>query len=147
MRASDAALAGARDDGIARARVARVPLIAAAWTLLLLFDVIEKTLGFQRLYRLLSRAPRRRGQARPATTERLCDAVNAASVCYVRRVRCLQSAAAAVCLLRFHRIPADLVIGIRRLPFSAHAWVEVDRQVVMNEQPDMGAIYRVIARC
>lgn len=44
---------------------------------------------------------------------------------YFRRVRCLQYAAALVCLLRFHGYDAELVIGVTQRPFRAHAWVEM----------------------
>src|SRR5262245_24628381 len=149
MRPSDVALEGARRDDTAGARAARPSQTVAAWMLLLAVDVVEKTLGFWRVYRVVGLAPtlRRSPHTSTAAARRVCGAVDAASVYYFRRVRCLQSAAAAVCLLRLHGIAAELVIGIRRLPFGAHAWVEVDRQVVMNEQPEMGSLYQVIARC
>jgi hypothetical protein len=76
----------------------------------------------------------------------LCAAVNRARVYYFMHARCLQSAAVANCLLRWHGIPAQLVIGVRRVPFTAHAWVEVDGRVVMNEQTSMLNVYTVIHR-
>jgi hypothetical protein len=61
-------------------------------------------------------------------------------------VLCLQRSAATTCLLRSHGVRALLVIGAQRIPFRAHAWVEVDGQVV-NDKPYMHEIYAVLDRC
>jgi hypothetical protein len=147
MRPSDFAPASARAEAIAAARTARLSQIAGAWTLLLLVDVV-KTFGFWRLYRAIGRVPTSRRRSRKPTVSavNVCDAIDAASAHYVHRVLCLQSAAAAVCLLRFYGIPAALVIGVRRLPFEAHAWVEVDGEVVLNDRSGLSR-YQTIARC
>jgi hypothetical protein len=121
---------------------------AGAWTLLLLVDV-AKRFGFWSLHRAVGKVPTlRRRSRRPAetSTRHVCEAIESACVHYFHRVLCLQSAAAAVCLLRFHGIHAALVIGVRRLPFEAHAWVEVDGQVVLNDKPGLSR-YQTIARC
>jgi hypothetical protein len=112
--------------------------------LLLLVDIVERTLGFGRLCRAVSRAQTSRWHS-PAATRTLCKAVDDACAYYFHRVNCLQSAAATVCLLRLHGIPAKLVIGIQRLPFEAHAWVESNGQIVLNDRPKL-ALYQPIAR-
>jgi hypothetical protein len=148
MRPSDFAPASPRAEASAAARTARASQIAGAWTLLLLVDVV-KTLGFWRLYRAIGWVPTSRRRSRkPAAVSaaNVCDAIDAAAVHYFHRVLCLQSAAAAVCLLRFYGIPAALVIGVRRLPFEAHAWVEVEGQVVLNDRSGLSR-YHTIARC
>jgi hypothetical protein len=147
MNPSDFAPASVRPD-VAGARGARAPQVVAAWLLLLLIDVAGKLLGFWTMYRLIGRAPiaRRRPSDPAVTTQQACEAVDAACTRYVRQVYCLQSAAAAVCLMRLHGLPAQLVIGIRRPPFDAHAWVEIEGQAVMNDRSGLSR-YHTIARC
>jgi len=123
------------------------PMLVFAWLLLLAFDALRRMLGFAGLCRAVGRVRAwRPGPHDAALSTRLyCTAVETASVYYFRRVNCLQSGATAVCLLRLHGIPADLVIGVQRLPFEAHAWVESHGRVVMNDRPRL-ELYRAIAR-
>jgi hypothetical protein len=61
------------------------------------------------------------------------DAVRAlglASSLYFKPVRCLQRSAVLVRLLRRQGISALMVIGVRKVPFLAHAWVEVNGKVI-----------------
>jgi hypothetical protein len=74
-----------------------------------------------------------------------CASVNRARQYYFMRVRCLQVATAAVCYLRLSGYPAQLVVGIRRVPFEAHAWAELDGLVV-NDFPAVQHTYAVIGR-
>jgi hypothetical protein len=146
MQASNCAQSP-RADRVARARTTRVAELVAAWMLLLVVDVVGKMFGFGPLCRAVSRRQTSRWRSHePAfSTRTLCKAVDAACAYYFHRVDCLQSAAATVCLLRLHGIPADLVIGVQRLPFEAHAWVESDGQIVMNDRSRL-APYQAIAR-
>ena len=73
----------------------------------------------------------------------LCRALDIASIWYWKRVLCLQRSAAGTCLLRRHGIAAQLVIGTQQVPFNAHAWVEVDGQVV-TDRPYMREMYVVL---
>ncbi|KVE33949.1 lasso peptide biosynthesis B2 protein [Burkholderia sp. TSV86] len=61
------------------------------------------------------------------------------------RITCLQMSFALATHLRRERVPAQLVIGVRPMPFVAHAWVEVDGRVY-GDEPDLkksyGEIYR-----
>ena len=75
----------------------------------------------------------------------LCRALDIACIWYWKRVLCLQRSAAATCLLRRHGIPAQLVIGTQQIPFNAHAWVEVDGQVV-TDRSYMREMYVVLER-
>jgi len=78
--------------------------------------------------------------------ERVCRAVDIACVWYWKQVLCLQRSAATVCLLKRHGVAATLVIGVQPLPFKAHAWVEVDGQVV-NDKSYLRDMYLVLDRC
>jgi Transglutaminase-like superfamily len=82
----------------------------------------------------------------PHTTEEICKAVDLVCVWYPKRVLCLQRSAATACLLKRFGMPASMVIGVQRLPFKAHAWVEVAGCVV-NDKAYMPEIYMVLDRC
>lgn len=64
----------------------------------------------------------------------LCEAVHTAAVWYPKQTLCLQKASVTTCLLRQHGFQADMKIGVRKQPFHAHAWVEVDGQVLGDHQ-------------
>jgi hypothetical protein len=64
----------------------------------------------------------------------VCRAVDRACTLYPRRALCLQRSAAATFVLRDCGVAAALVIGARKHPFRAHAWVEVDGAVVNDKR-------------
>lgn len=64
---------------------------------------------------------------------------------YPAPVACLQRSVACVYLLRRRGVPAALVVGVRTPPFEAHAWAEVDGEVV-NDRPGVAREYTVITR-
>jgi hypothetical protein len=78
-----------------------------------------------------------------ASIETICMAVDTACIWYWKEVLCLQRSAAATCLLKRHGVPARMVIGAQQNPFKAHAWVEVDGQVV-NDKSYMREMYAVL---
>lgn len=61
------------------------------------------------------------------------------------RITCLQMSFALATHLRRENVPAQLVIGVRPMPFVAHAWVEIDGRVC-GDEPELkksyGEIYR-----
>jgi hypothetical protein len=69
-----------------------------------------------------------------------------ACIWYPKEVLCLQRSAATACFLRKSGIPARMIIGARRMPFKAHAWVEVNGNVV-NDKPYTPEMYAVLDRC
>lgn len=71
----------------------------------------------------------------------VCRAVERASVWYPKRALCLQRSAVTTCLLRECGIGAQMVVGIRGMPFLAHAWVEVCGRVV-NDLPRVQCFYQ-----
>ena len=77
--------------------------------------------------------------------EQACRAINLACVFYFKQVACLQRCSALVFLLRGLGIPATLVLGAQRLPFKAHAWVEVNGCVV-NDSKSSIELYGVLDR-
>ena len=82
----------------------------------------------------------------PSSIDLICSAVDMACVWYWKEVLCLQRSAVTTCLLRRYGIPAQLVIGAQQIPLKAHAWVEVDGNVV-NDKPYTREIYATLDRC
>jgi hypothetical protein len=89
------------------------------------------------------------GDRNPGLTHTVARAVAAidAAVCwYPRHAECLPRAVVMTRLLRAWGVPAALVIGIRQMPFYAHAWVEVNGTVVGDDE-DVRQRYPAIQRC
>jgi transglutaminase-like putative cysteine protease len=78
--------------------------------------------------------------------ENVCTAVDTACVWYWKAALCLQRSAVTACLLKRCGLPAELVIGVQRTPFRAHAWVEV-RGNVVGDTPDVRNTYAILDRC
>lgn len=60
----------------------------------------------------------------------LSHAVDVACSLYPKQVLCLQRSAVLVKMLRKRGVSAHLIIGAQKLPFKAHAWVEVDGMII-----------------
>jgi hypothetical protein len=120
---------------------------AVAWCGLLAVDLLLKAAGFDRFLRVVRSWPVRGGSGQdPEACRRISTAVDRAATHYFKRAWCLQRSAANVCLLRLRGIEAELVIGARKLPFGAHAWVELGGQV-LNNHPIVRERYTVLERC
>lgn len=78
--------------------------------------------------------------------EEICHAADVACIWYWKRVLCLHRSSVLTCMLRSHGKNAELVIASRRLPFQAHAWVEIEGRAI-NERPDVCETYSVLERC
>jgi hypothetical protein len=109
--------------------------VARAWLILLWADLVMRLGGFRRLVGFVSRAGR--GVGDPPAEEiaaELSRSVDGAAALYYRKAWCLQRSAACAWLLRRRGFPARLVLGVRPMPFFAHAWVELNGRLV-NEEP------------
>ncbi len=60
------------------------------------------------------------------TQSNVASALDLACCFYPKRVLCLQRSAVLVKMLRRRGVPAHMMIGAQKLPFKAHAWVEVN---------------------
>lgn len=103
--------------------------------------------GFPVFHRVVRRLPR--AASRPPSAGELEWAVmvvEAAARAHFRRAWCLQRSFALLWVLRSRHLAADLVIGVRRLPFAAHAWVEAHGRVI-GDDPRVCGGYQVIERC
>jgi hypothetical protein len=121
---------------------------ALAWVLLLVVDLAIAAGGFPCIHRIVRRVPvwhRRSTLDTVAIVTRVNRGVARAAVWYPRPLHCLPRSAAAAWLLRWHGLPAVLVVGIRPMPFYAHAWVELEGRVV-NDAEDVVVRYPAIDR-
>jgi len=109
---------------------------AAAFIEFAFYEVIRKFGGFYARHKIIRQWPIANGSRSPEGAElpALCEAVHTAAVWYPKQTLCLQKASVTTSLLRQHGFPADMKIGVRKQPFHAHAWVEVDGQVVGDHQ-------------
>lgn len=112
----------------------------------LVFDLRGFNRNFPGLYRFVRNRPVSKRIASSDVVERVCKAVNDASVWYPKRVRCLQRSAITTSLLRSCGIPAKMVMGAQLTPIKAHAWTEVDGKAI-NERRDVQRAYSVWERC
>jgi hypothetical protein len=131
-------------------RISKTVWIALAYSSLILTDCLLKGLGFARFYRTVRRWPCERmsmsGERQKTQITAIVSIVNSAAAYYFKRAWCLQRSAVTTCLLRLRGIPAELVIGVREMPFLSHAWVEVAGEVV-NDRSIMQRYYKEIERC
>jgi transglutaminase superfamily protein len=120
---------------------------AVAWWGLLAVDLLLRIAGFERFLRAVRSWPTLGARRQDSEASRwISAAVDRAATHYFKRAWCLQRSATNVCLLRLCGIEAELVIGARKLPFVAHAWVEVGGQVI-NNSPLVRERYAVLERC
>jgi len=129
------------------------PLLnAQAYTLaalLLLFnaEVIRKLGGFRSIHHTVRHWNiTRRAQLDDVTLAKACAAVNRACTWHPKRSLCLQRASVLVCLLRSLGFPAQMVIGVHKMPFYGHAWAEVGGRVV-NDHANAQKFFHVLNRC
>lgn len=120
--------------------------VLKAYLKLIYFDFYLARGNFAVLYKKVRDCPVTRIAPDAKTVKHICDAVDMACIWYWKEALCLQRSAATACLLKNYGVRAQLVIGAQQTPFKAHAWVEVDGQVV-NDKPYMPEIYGILDRC
>jgi len=114
---------------------------------LALFDIILSCRTFETLCSIVKSwpvKPRRRPVSEAAVIGQVSQAVARAAVWYPKRALCLQHSAVTTCLLRQRGIHAHMVVGVRAMPFLAHAWVEV-RGIVVNDFPRVKTFYQSLS--
>jgi len=120
--------------------------LTRAYRELLRFEFYLRRGDFRGLYRRVKECPVRNRHNRVIDTNPVVRSVNLACAFYFKEVLCLQRAAVTTCLLRNVGIPAQLVIGVQTLPYGAHAWVEIEGEVV-NDKSYTPKMYSVLSRC
>jgi len=122
-----------------------VILFFQALFMLLAYDVLSLLCRFQTLYSMV-KGWKVTGKADSDIIDRVCMAVNYACVWYPKQALCLQRSFVTTYLLRKHGVSANMVLGAQKLPFKAHAWVEVEGRAI-NERSNVQATYAVWDRC
>jgi hypothetical protein len=119
----------------------------AALVLLITGEVVRKLGGFRSIHDTVERwGVTDQPQRDDGTLANACAAVNRACTWYPKRSLCLQRASVLVCLLRSVGFPAQMVIGVHKMPFYGHAWVEVGGNVV-NDHANVQKFFHVLNRC
>ena len=108
-------------------------------------NLVLRILGFQRLCEAIKNWPVCDRVAIAEPKHQVCEAVKKAASWYPRQSMCLQRSAITTCLLRQSGVAADMVIGCRKIPFGAHAWVEVEGEVA-NDKRQVQEFYKVLSR-
>jgi hypothetical protein len=121
-------------------------LVLRAYLKLIQFDLYLARGNFAALYEKVRQYPVGKVTAAPDAIERICSAIDMASIWYWKEALCLQRSAATACLLRRYGVSAQMVIGAQQMPFKAHAWAEVGGRVV-NDKPYIPEMYQVLDRC
>jgi hypothetical protein len=110
------------------------------------YDILSAICKFETIYTMVKRWDVGRGTADQITVDGVCRAVNYACVFYPKQVLCLQRSFVTTYLLRKSGVSAQMVLGAQKLPFKAHAWVEVNGQAI-NERSNVQETYAVWDRC
>src|SRR5437867_915109 len=113
--------------------------------MLVVYDLLNIFRPFKTLYSTVKGWEVARLDADQRTIDAVCNAVNYACAWYPKQALCLQRSFVTTYLLRKQGVPAQMVLGAQKLPFKAHAWVEVNARAV-NERSDVQA-YGVWERC
>ena len=121
-------------------------LFLKAWFGLFAYDILKALCNFETIHSMIRHWTVASRPTDPAAVDRVCNAVNYACIWYPKHVLCLQCAFVTTYLLRKNGIPADMVLGAQKLPFKAHAWVEVHGRAV-NERSNVQQTYAVWDRC
>jgi hypothetical protein len=117
-------------------------IVLTAFCALAAFDLILFITSLKTLCACVKAWPLRGGSALDSdTTRQICSAVQTACVWYPKQALCLQRSAVTTCLLRVFGVAARMVVGVRPMPFMAHAWVEIDGAVV-NDWRGVKDFYR-----
>ena len=121
-------------------------LLLKAFAGLILYDLLIRPLGFGFLHRRMRRWPIAVRKAPPDAVDRVLAAIDRACMLYPHKILCLHRSAVSTCLLRSLGVPAQLVVGAKKIPFKAHAWVEVDG-VAVNEGRRVREFFQVLEIC
>jgi hypothetical protein len=113
---------------------------------LFVYDVVSVLCRFHTIHSTVRGWPVARKSSEESALDRVCTAVNYACVWYPKPILCLQRAFVTTFLLRKRGIAARMVLGAQKLPFKAHAWVEVDGRPI-NERSNVEMTYAVWDRC
>ena len=105
-------------------------LILQAYIGLIAHDRFMARHDFAALHRRVRGFTLRRASRGTGETDAIVHALDIACCFYPKRALCLQRSAVLVRMLRRNGIQASMVIAAQKLPFKAHAWVEVNGKII-----------------
>lgn len=121
-------------------------LVLEAYIRLAAYDIFMSRHDLAALHSAIKNCHLRPRRGRRFPSEYANNSVDLACAFYPKQVLCLQRSAVLVRMLRKRGILASLVIGAQKLPFKAHAWVEVDGQVI-NDRLVLRETFLVMEIC
>src|SRR5690348_2175698 len=121
-------------------------LFLQAFCSLAIFDILSIFCSFEVLYLIVKKRTVAVTSSDRDSIQRICNAINYACTWYPRQILCFQRSFVTTYLLRIHGIPAQMVLGAQKLPFKAHAWVEVEGRAI-NERSNVQEKYAMWDRC
>ena len=121
-------------------------LFFRALVMLVAFDILTAFCRFQTIHSLVRSWKVNNRTKGSNVIDRVCIAVNYACVWYPKQALCLQRSFVTTYLLRKHGVAAQMLLGAQKLPFKAHAWVEVNGQSI-NERSNVQATYAAWDKC
>jgi hypothetical protein len=123
-----------------------VILFFQAFFMLFAYDVLSVVCRFQTIYAMVRGWKVKNKTNGSDMIDRVSMAVNYACVWYPKQALCLQRSFITTYLLRKRGVTAHMVLGAQKLPFKAHAWVEVAGQAI-NERSNVQTTYAVWDKC
>lgn len=108
----------------------KLSFVVRAYLALAVHDLFMSCHGFASLHRRVKSFPLRPAKSEVDMVETLTAALDVACCFYPKQALCLQRSAVLVRMLRQNGVPAQMIIGVQKLPFKAHAWVEVNGQII-----------------
>jgi hypothetical protein len=108
----------------------KLRLVFDSYLGLIAHDIFMLSHDFSSLHRQIRSFRVRKPGRDAANVESVSHALNVACTFYPKRVLCLQRSSVLVKMLRRRGVPARMVLGAQKLPFKAHAWVEVDEAIL-----------------
>lgn len=121
-------------------------MVAEAYVGLIQHDLYMRHRDFAALHATIKAFPTSTRQAVRGTQTATSRALDIACALYPKQALCLQRSAVLIKLLRRRGIPAQMVFGAQKLPFRAHAWVEVHGEVV-NDRLASREQFQVLEVC
>jgi hypothetical protein len=108
----------------------RIALIVEAYIRMIAHDVYLSRHNFAALHQHVKTIPTRQVAPGSNSAETISSSLEIACCFYPKRVQCLQRSAVLIGMLRSRGLRASMIIGAQKLPFRAHAWVEVDGHIL-----------------
>ena len=104
--------------------------ILEAYARLIAHDAFMSRHDFAALHERIKGFPLKTKQPGCNTIEFVCRALDLACAFYPKRALCLQRSSVLVTMLRKRGVSSHMIIGAQKLPFKAHAWVEVGGEII-----------------